>query len=340
MKATMKQLLAGVALAAVFAGAASAQTVKMRVADVYPVGHTVSNTTVKVFMDDVKKRLGNKIDFEYYPAEQLGKGKDLLTLTQTGVVDIGLVVPSYISDKLPLSAVSELPGGYATSCQGTMAMHRLSTGEGLLAKHEFGPNGVRVLMTHSFAPFQAFSSKPYESLKSYNGQKLRTLGLVTDLTIKSMGGVPIRISAPEINEAMARGTIDGGLLGVATVTSYDLTRYLKSATYGESFGGTVVTYAISDANWKKLSPDVQQALTEAGEAATHNGCEQADKAVDTHYDKLKAAGVQIVSLSPADKATFEQHTSSIGKDWAATLDQRGKPGSQVLEAFRSATRTQ
>src|SRR4051812_16419338 len=113
-------------------GAASAQTVKFRVADVYPTGHPVSTTTIKVFMDDLKARLGDKIEFEYYPAEQLGKGKDLLSLTQSGVVDIGLIVPSYISDKLPLSAVSELPGGYKTSCQGTLAMQQLSTGDSIL----------------------------------------------------------------------------------------------------------------------------------------------------------------------------------------------------------------
>jgi TRAP-type C4-dicarboxylate transport system substrate-binding protein len=335
MQSKFLAFTAAIALLAGGAGA-QAQTIKLRVADVYPVGHTVSNTTIKVFMEDVKARLGNKIDFEYYPAEQLGKGKDLLSLTQSGVVDIGLVVPSYISEKLPLSAVSELPGGYRTSCQGTMAMHELSTGDGILAKQEFGPNGVRVLITHSFAPFQAFSSKPYEGLKSYAGQKLRTLGLVTDLTIKSMGAVPIRISAPEINEAMARGTIDGGLLGVATVISYDLIRYLKSATYGESFGGTVVTYTISETNWRKLPKDVQDAMVEAGKAATLNGCKEADKSVDTHYEKLKAAGVQVVKLDAADRESFSERTASIGKDWAATLDQRNKPASKVLEAFQAA----
>jgi TRAP-type C4-dicarboxylate transport system substrate-binding protein len=317
-------------------GMARAEPLKFRVADVYPVGHTVSNTTIRVFMDEVKKRLGDQVEFEYYPAEQLGKGKDLLTLTQSGVVNIGLIVPSYVSDKLPLSAVSELPGSYKTSCQGTQVMHRLATGDGVLAKREFGPNGVHILITHSFAPFQAFSTKPYESLKSFNGQKLRTLGLVTDLTIKSMGGIPIRISAPEINEAMSRGTIDGGLMGVATVVSYDLIPYLKTATYGESFGGTVVAYAISEAAWKKLPPQVQQAMVEAGNAATLNGCKQADAAVEAQYDKLRAAGVKIIWLTPDDKAAFLQGTANIGREWADTLERRGKPARQVLEAFRAA----
>jgi len=310
-----------------------AETIKLRVADVYPVGHTVPNSTIKVFMDEVKSQLGDQVQFEYYPAEQLGKGKDLLALTQSGVVDIGLVVPSYISDKMPLSAVSELPGGYKSSCDGTVALHHMAT-EDVLRKNEFEPNNIRVLITHSFAPFQAFSAKPYQSLKSFEGQKLRTLGLVTDMTIKQLGAVPIRISAPEISEAMSRGTIDGGLMGIATVVSYDLTRYLKSATYGDSFGGTIVTYAISENNWKKLSPNVQAAMIAAGEKATRNGCKFADDAVESEYAKLKQAGVSVVSFSPEDRKTFESRTSAIGKEWAESLDKRGKAGTPTLSEFQ------
>jgi TRAP-type C4-dicarboxylate transport system substrate-binding protein len=317
------------------ASQASAEPVKLRVADVYPTTHPVSNTTIKVFMDDVKQRLGDQIEFEYYPAEQLGKGKDLLALTQQGVVDIGLVVPSYVSDKLPLSAVSELPGAYATSCEGTEAMLELVT-NGVLAEQEFKPNGVRILIAHTFAPFQAFSSKPFDTIASLQGQKLRTLGAVTDMTIESLGAVPIRISAPEINEAMSRGTIDGGLMGVATVLSYDLVPYVKSAVYGTSFGGAFVSYAISDANWAKLSPEVQQAMTEAGKAASMNGCQKADEAVDQQFDKLREANVQVVELSGDDATKFSESTTDIGRNWADGLDGRGKPGTEVLDAFRAA----
>lgn len=331
-------LAAAIAFCIGLPGPTTAQNLKMRIADVYPVGHTVPNTTIKIFIEDMKKRVGDKITFEHYPAEQLGKGKDLLSLTQTGVVDIGLVVPSYVSDKMPLSAVAELPGYYATSCQGTLAAHKLAT-EGILAAQEFSTNGVRVLITHAFAPFQAVSTKPFDGLKSYAGQKLRTLGAATDLTIKKLDAVPIRISAPEINEAMSRGTIDGGLLGIATVISYDLGRYLKSVTRGESFGGAVVTYSISAANWGKLTPELQKAMTEAGLVATRNGCEAADKAVDGQYERLKAAGVAIVELSGADKEALRARTSDIGKEWADALDKRGKQGGQTLSAFLAALKS-
>lgn len=318
----------------VAAGGATAQEFTFRVADVYPTTHPVPNNTIRPFMEELERRLEGRVAFEYYPAQQLGPGSDLLSLTQQGVVDIGLVVPSYVSDLLPLSAVAELPGAYGTSCEGTLAMHRLAT-EGILAEEEFGANDVRVLITHNFAPFQAFSTLPFESLESYRGQKLRTLGLVTDMTIENLGGVPIRIAAPEINEAMSRGTIDGGLLGVATVLSYDLVPYIRSASYGESFGGAVVTYAISNANFERLPPEVQEALVEAGRMATLRGCEAADAAVDEQYERLREAGVHVFQLEHEDAETFAAGTSMIGDNWADSLERRGRPGREVLEAFRA-----
>ncbi len=322
-------------LAAAAAQPAIAQKVTLRVADVYPTGHPVAESTAKIFMEEVKKATNGQVDFQYYPAEQLGKGKDLLALTQSGVVDIGLIVPSYISDKMPLSAVAELPGGFANSCAGTMALYKLAT-DGLLAKSEFGPNGVRVLIAHAFSPFQLVSTKKFTSLAGIEGQKLRSLGAATDSTIRKIKGVPLRIPAPEINESMSRGTIDGGLMGYPTVLSYDLTRLVKTATAGANFGGAIVTYAISDAKWKTLSPDVQKAMIVAGEKATRNGCEAADKAVAPSVEKLKAGGVQMLEFSADDNKAFAVAVASVADEWAADLDKRGKPGTEVMKAFRAA----
>ena len=340
-KPNVKQAALAVVVSAVLGvpGMASAQQkVTLRVADVYPVGHPVAESTIKVFMEQARKASNGTLDFQYYPAEQLGKGKDLLTLTQSGVVDIGLVVPSYVSDKMPLSAVSELPGGFASSCEGTMALWRLSK-DGVLAKSEFSPNGVRVLIAHAFAPFQMVTTKNFDGLKSIEGQKMRSLGAVMDSTIRKLKGTPIRISAPEINEAMSRGTIDGGMMGYPTVLSYDLARLVKFGTVGANFGGAVVTYTMSENKWRTLGAEQQKVLLAAGEAATKNGCEFADKAVVPSADKLKAAGVKLVPLSAEDDRAVKAVLATVGDEWAADLDKRGKPGTEVLKAFRAAVQT-
>src|SRR5690606_25050744 len=160
--------LMAVALAAGLAHAGQAAAdVTLRVADSLPVGHFFSNYATKYWMEEITKRTKGEVKFQYYPAEQLGKAKDLLALTQSGVADVGYVVPSYASDKMPLTAVAELPGSFSDSCSATLAYEKLARDDGILAQKEFKPNGVRLMFTLVLPPYQVFSGKkPIENIKS------------------------------------------------------------------------------------------------------------------------------------------------------------------------------
>ena len=72
--------LAGLVAAATLvmaAGGAQAQSVKLRVADSFPIGHFVPEYATKFWMNEVTKNSNKTIEFEYFPAEQLGKAKDM-----------------------------------------------------------------------------------------------------------------------------------------------------------------------------------------------------------------------------------------------------------------------
>ncbi len=125
--------LGALALALFAQSAAHAQTVTLRVADSLPVGHYAVEQGIKPWMDEVTKASGGAVAFQHFPAEQLGKAKDLLALTRSGVADIGYVRPAYVSEKMPLSAVVELPGAYTSACAATAAYWRLAREGGLLA---------------------------------------------------------------------------------------------------------------------------------------------------------------------------------------------------------------
>ncbi len=77
------------------ASGAQAQTkITLRVADSFPTGHYIVDYATKFWMDSVTKATNGQVTFEYYPSEQLGKAKDMLALTQSGVTDIAYVAPS------------------------------------------------------------------------------------------------------------------------------------------------------------------------------------------------------------------------------------------------------
>ena len=329
----MKILLAsGLVLATPFAHAQP----MMRVADSFPAGHYIPETATKPFMAEVTKATNGAVTFDYFPAEQLGKAKDLLSLTVSGVADIGYVAPSYISDKLPLSAVAELPGQFPTSCSGTEAYWKLAKPGGLLDKREFAPNGIRVLFAFVLPPYQFYMAKTkLDGLKALEGQKIRPTSGGVELT-RRLKAVPVQIPAPEVYESLSRGTIDGVVFPSSSIFAYNLQGLIKYATTGESLGSFVATYAISERKWKMLPPNVQKAMTEAGEAAMRRMCKYGDDNDPKDMEKLKQQGVTFMALPAADHKKLAELAADTGAVWSAQLDKRGKPGTEVLKAFRAA----
>ena len=202
---------------------------------------------------------------------------------------------------------------------------------------DFAPNGIRILMAVIQPPFQIFTTgRKIETLRDLEGLKLRTAGGAQELTANKLKIVSVKITAPETNEAMGRGTIDGGILAHVSIGAYGLTSMIKYATNGENFGSAALTWAISETKWKSLPPDVQKIMTETGERITMQACRKIDKGVDEQLTAWKASGISIVEFGQADRAALRKVFDEVGEDWAKRLDQRGKPGTETLKAFHDA----
>ena len=132
-------------------GLAAAQPVTLKVADILPAGHYIARESIGFWMTEITRRAGDRIKFEYYPAEQLGKARDMLTLLKSGAVDMAYIAPGYIPEKFPLSGSAELPRMASTSCEGTKPYWALTHG-GFLERREFGPAGIVPLLSFMSAP--------------------------------------------------------------------------------------------------------------------------------------------------------------------------------------------
>jgi TRAP-type C4-dicarboxylate transport system substrate-binding protein len=335
----MKPVLMGLIAAATLSGAAYAEDkITLRLADSLPVGHIIHDAVTKPFIEAVGKRTNGEVAIAHYPAEQLGKAKDLLRLTQSGVVDIGYIVPSYASDKMPLTAVAELPGGFRNACHGTAAYWSLTHDGNFLAEKEFAPNGIRPLITFALPTYQILLStrKPVNSLADIEGLKIRTAGGALDLMMRAIKAVPIRMSPPEIYESMSRGTLDGAMLGYQSAVSYDLIGLLKTGTLNEPLSSVVITYSISAAKWKALPESVQKVLAEEGERITKESCAKFAQAEERALAKAKEKGIKLIQFSAEDGKTMSTVFEAVSQDWSSGLDGRGKPGSEALNAWRDA----
>lgn len=310
---------------------ARAQT-QLRVADSLPAGHFFAERGMKFWVEEVRKHTNNAITLQHFPAEQLGKAKDMLQLAMSGVSDMSYVVPSYVSDKMPLMTVSELPGLARTSCQGTQAFLKLAHG-GVLAQRELDPNGIVILISTILEPYQIYASRPITSLADVGGLKLRTAGGAQAATVKALGGVPVNMAAPDTYDSLTRGTIDGVVFPTTSLLAYDLPGRLKAGTQDVSFGTVLLTYSMSKKRFQAFPKNVQEAMLEAGKKASLNVCEFLDANGASNRTKIEAAGVKHFTLSEADQRKLADASAAARSEWAAQLERRGLPGNAVLEAY-------
>jgi TRAP-type C4-dicarboxylate transport system substrate-binding protein len=327
-----------IALLLAVAAPAQAEKITLRLGDGMPSGHIIDRLVIEPFIKQVADATQGQVEIQHFPAEQLGKSRDLLILTQAGVMDIGFIVPSYQSDRMPLATVSELPGIFQSTCQGNAAMRALTADGAMLDEREFKPNGVKPLIIFLLPAYQLIlsSPRPLGALKDVEGLKIRTPGGAMDLTVMGLGGVPIRMGPTEIYESMSRGTLDGALLAYQSAVSYHLTSLMKSGTLGQDFGTVTVTFSISLKKWNTLPADVQETLARVGKSLSLEACEKFDKAEADSIAKVRAAGVHLANPQNTDHADLDEAFARVRADWAKRLDQRGKAGTAILAAFMEA----
>jgi TRAP-type C4-dicarboxylate transport system substrate-binding protein len=320
------------------AAPAQAEKITLRLADGMPSGHIIDRNIIEPFINQVAEATQGQVEIQHFPAEQLGKSRDLLTLTQAGVTDIGFIVPSYQSDRMPLATVSELPGIFQSTCQGDSALRALASDGAILDEREFKPNGVKPLIIFLLPAYQLIlsSSRPLGALKDVEGLKIRTPGGAMDLTVMGLGAVPIRMGPAEIYESMSRGTLDGALLAYQSALAYHLGSLMKSGTLGQDFGTVTVTFSISVKKWNTLPLDVQEVLARVGKSLSLQACQKFDRAEAEAIAKVRTTGVHLTNPQDADRADIEAAFARVRAEWARRLDGRGKAGTAILNAFMEA----
>jgi TRAP-type C4-dicarboxylate transport system substrate-binding protein len=307
--------------------------ITLRVADALPAGFPMTEYSTVYFMEEVTKETGGKVVFQHFPASQLGKGNELLGLTQSGAVDIGYIVPAYKSDKLPLSSVAELPGSFKTACEGTLAYLALTKSK-LFVEKEIEPLGIVPLYIVLNAPYQLITrSKSVTGLEEFKGLKIRAASGGQAILVKKLDAAPIHLSGSELYEALSRGTVDGAFFPISGVMGYDIGRVIKHTTIGQNFGDVVTFHAISKKRWDELPADVQKVMKKVGEETTRRACKLMDADTDRNIEKLKGMGVSANSLTEEAGSKLKVMNTDVAQQWAITNDERGLPGTEILKLF-------
>jgi TRAP-type C4-dicarboxylate transport system substrate-binding protein len=305
------------------------EVIKLKIADSLPTSNLLSSEGTVFFMNRVKELTDGKVEFEYYPAEQMGKANSYLDLTLSKTIDIGYT--SYSTDRLPLTEVATLPGAYSSAEEGSKIIWQLM--KDYLIEEEYLKQGVRPLYAVALPQYQFVTAKkPVKSIDDFKGMKARVTGTM-ELAFDELGASPVFIPATEAYTAMERGTVDGVTFPFTSLAPYQIDDIAKYSTKGANLGSFTVVYSINEAVYQSLPDDVKEAIAQAGDETV----EHLSKYLDQKNDELAkeySANIEIYELSEEESEQWDKALEPVWDRWAEELEKRGFKANETIEKYK------
>lgn len=295
---------------------AEQETITLNLASAHSPTHSFAEKGIEPFMERVTELTDGQVQFDYYPAEQLGKAADLIGLAQDGATDITYYASPYYPSKMPIgSNLLGMPGLFEDTYQASMAFHTVSQQSPVL-ENDFLNNGVRPVATYVTPPFDFFTKdieiKVPEDLK---GLKVRSPGGVQSKLLEFVGATPVSVPTPEMYEAFDKGVIDTLYAAVMSLDDVKLNEVIGTGTKGAAYGSGSVGLVISEKKWQELPDNVKEAITQAGMEFTENYStfilEENEKAIERWISE----GITIHEISGAEQEQWQKVAEEFNAKW-------------------------
>src|SRR4051794_22959395 len=210
------------------AGAASAQEIKLTLADQNSPTAWGPSHALQPWVKQVEEATKGRVKIEVYPSQTLIKGVDMWKGIRSGIADIGWCVQGYWPEQTPLSDVMSLPFLPISSAEkGSEAMWKLYEKFPSVQK-EF--NEIQPLVLYTSSPNLLVSKKQVRTLEDFKGLKVRVLGGPPTEMAKALGAVPTLIPMPDVYQSLDKGVVDGAAAPWEAVQGFRLYEVAKNYT--------------------------------------------------------------------------------------------------------------
>ncbi|NDR56219.1 TRAP transporter substrate-binding protein [Aliiruegeria sabulilitoris] len=340
------QLLGATALTAIGFGStvteASAADVTLRLHQFLPAQANVPKNIFEPWMAKIQEESGGRIEFQHFPAMQLGgKPPELIDQAIDGVADIVWTLPGYTPGRFPRTEVFELPFTMTNAEATSRSFWQLA--EETMLDQDF--KDVKVLGLWVHGPGLIHSKNPIASIDDLNGVKLRAPTRVTNQMFSELGATAIGMPIPAVPEALSKGVID------ATVIPWEVTGALKinelvenHTTFGEdSLYTSTFVLAMNKDRWDAL-PDDLKAIIDANSGEEFSAFAGKQMQMDDAgpRDAAIGMGATIIELSPDQVATWKEAAAPVAETWIAEMDKNGLDGTglraRALELIEANTK--
>ena len=338
-----RALLGGLTAALIVGASVSAraqETVTLRIQHFLPPQAWIPANFIEEWAAKVSDAANGRIQFEIYPAMQLGGAPgDLYDQMVDGLVDIVWVLPGYTPGRFPMTEVFELP--FITSNGETTAGGMWAFYENNLADEY---RDAHMIAFFSHGPGLLHSNAPIATLEDMDGLAVRGPTRTINWMLEELGAEAIGMPVPQVPENLARGVIEAVVIPWEVTPSLRLTELVDNHTDftgDESLYVATMMFAMSRTAYDALPDDLKAVIDAnsgletsqwAGRVADEGDAPGRQIAVD--------AGNNIITLDATETARWKEAAQPVYDRWIEMMNELGLNGEALVDEARALVGTQ
>ncbi len=331
------------ALGALLAGATAlpalaTETIKVVVIDGYPARALWVKEFTNFFIPEVDKRLaetGNyKMDWQESYGGSIVKPKGVLEGIKLGLGDIGIVTTIFHSSKLPSQAISAVTPFVAADARAVAkAVDEIAKEYPTMQKEFAAQNQVYLATGVVLDTYQVFSKDPITSPKDMEGAKVAGAGMNLRYLEGIDGAAGVRGGLTDFYNMLQTGLVDKAMLWPEAAKTFKIAEVAPHMLKADLGAVNSKTITVNQDYWNSLPDEVKGVLLDVAVLYRDHVAGLAMDRAAASREAYVAAGGTITEASAEDRAAWAAAMPNIAAEWAATLNDKGEPGTEMLTAY-------
>lgn len=250
---------------------------------------------------------------------------------RAGMFEAAGVCMAYTPGKVPLHTVQELPF-IAPDGTANIGKMWIALWEHPAMRKELLKWNAVPLLPAGHSQFQLMGTKPVKRVKDLQGLRIRAGGEIANV-LKDFGAVPTMLPAPEVYEALDRGTIDMVAFPWAyAFGSFKIYEVSKYATDKISLGTMGCTYVANKDAWDALPDEFKKIHMEWYKQAPMVW-DSEYTAADKKWIPIFKEKVELTDFPAAERDKLVGKAQEVYDAWVKAREKEGLPGKEVLEYY-------
>lgn len=338
----LKKAAFAFALGLTGASVASAETtIKLTAISGYGAQASWVRVFDEVWIPEVNRILAENTDYQISVNQAYGtvvKPRGEMDAVANGIADIGLVVPVFHADRVPLSVVSYVTP-FATTDLGlnVKIMDQLASEfpEFNQSYQKFGQE----LLGHmgTIKSYALLSKDPVGNIADLKGKKVMGAGLNLRW-LEGVGAVGITSALTSWYSDVDSGVGDAMLAWAEAVGSFKLCEVAPYFLDAEMGTATAFAVTANSKFWNDLPEEVRSAMRTATATYRDELALQSTAGDATGREECVKQGGQIVKLADQERSNWAAMLPPIAKEWADATEAVGLPGNSVLARYMELLR--